>query len=116
MASESTTAANMSASVWMAGSHRPISANEMNAASTVSPARQPPKRHTNAVPATIVPSQVIHSSRFSIAVTSQSAKARNASSSAKNGFDPSVRCSSSQSCALSISRGSSSQTSDAGHG
>ena len=42
--SERTTAASISASVWMLGSHSPISANATNAASTMSPARQPPKR------------------------------------------------------------------------
>jgi hypothetical protein len=73
-----------------------MSAKEMNAARTTSPARQPPKRHTISVPAAIVPSQVIHSRTSSSPVTSQSANARNPSSTAKNG----------QSCALSISRGS----------
>ena len=48
--SENETAANISASVWMLGSHNPISANEANAARTISPARRPPKRATINVP------------------------------------------------------------------
>ncbi len=101
----------------MLSSHRPISANETNAPSTMSPARQPPKRQTNSVPAAIMPGHVSHSKKSSSAVTSQSAKARKPSRIAKKMFGFSaVRCSSSQSCALSISPGSSDQVSDAGHG
>ena len=110
------TAALISASVWMLSSQRPSRANEMNAPSTMSPARRPPKRHTISVPAAIVPTQVSHSMTSRSAVTSHSQAARKASRRAKNGFEPSVRCSRSHSCASSSLRGSSSQVSDTGQG
>ena len=59
--SESDTAASMSASVCMLGSHRPISANNANAPSTQSAARQPPKRSTISTKAAVVPTQVMSS-------------------------------------------------------
>ena len=46
IASESSTAADISASVCMLSSHRPMRANETKAPSTISAARQPPKRST----------------------------------------------------------------------
>jgi hypothetical protein len=108
------TAAVISARVWMLSSQRPSSANDTNAPNTISAARKPPKRRTMSVLAAIMPTQVSHSKAFSSAVTSHSANARNPSSTAKNGFEPSVRCSRSHSCASSSLRGSSSHVSDAG--
>ena len=49
-AARAATATSISASVSMLGSHRPISANAANAASTPSAARQPPKRSTISAP------------------------------------------------------------------
>jgi hypothetical protein len=116
-ASERSTAASMSASVCMLSSQSPISAKDTNAARTISPARQPPKRQTMNVPAAIVPTQVSASMKSSSAATSQSAKARKPSRIAKKMFGFSaVRCSSSQSWAVSISDGSSAHVSAAGHG
>ncbi len=111
---EIVTAAVISASVWMLSSQRPRSAKETNAKRVISPARRPPKRSTIRVLAAIMPTQVSHSKTSSSAVTSQSQKARNASSTAKNGLEPSVRWSSSQVWASSSLRGSSSQVSEAG--
>ena len=107
ISSESDTAASISASVCTLSSHSPISANEANAASTMSPARQPPKRHTISTPAASVPTQVIHSIASLAVVTSQSANARKPSRIAKTKLRSSaVRCSSSQLCALSSRSGS----------
>ena len=80
------TAAVISASVWMLSSQRPRRAKETNAKRVISPARRPPKRSTIRVLAAIMPTQVSHSKKSRSAVTSQSQKARNASSTAKNGF------------------------------
>ena len=61
----------------MLGSHSPISANEANAANTISAARQPPKRSTISTRrGDRAPTQVIHSSASVNALTSQSANAR----------------------------------------
>jgi hypothetical protein len=111
---EIVTAAVIRASVWMLSSHRPSSANETNARNVIRAARQPPKRSTMSVLAATMPTQVSHSKKSRSAVTSHSQKARKASSTAKNGLEPSVRCSSSQFCASSSLRGSSSQVRDAG--
>ena len=111
---EISTAAPISASVCMLSSHRSSRANDTNAPSTTSAARRPPNRRTIAVPPTITPTHVSHSRKSRIAVTSHSQAARKASRTAKNGFEPSVRCSRSQSCASSSLRGSSSQVSAAG--
>ena len=59
--SDSDTAASMSASVCMLGSHRPITANDANAPSTHSAARQPPNRSTISTKAAVVPTQVMSS-------------------------------------------------------
>ena len=100
-ASDSSTAADISASVWMLSSQSPMSANETNAAATMSAARQPPKRSTISTEAAIVPTHVSHSSRSLSAVTSQSASARKPSKTAKMTFGFSaVRCSSSQVCSV----------------
>ena len=81
----------------MLSSHSPISANDTNATSTISAARQPPKRSTIRTDAAIVPTQVSHSSTSLMAVTSHSASARKPSRIAKMMFGFSaVRCSSSQ--------------------
>ena len=115
--SESATAASISASVWMLGSHSPISANERNAARTISAARQPPKRSTISVAAAVTPSQVIHSSASVNARTSHSATARNASRMEKMKFGSvAERCSISQPWKSSSSFGSADHTSDCGHG
>ena len=83
MPSESSTAANISASVWTLSSHRPIRAKEANAANTISAARQPPKRSTISTDAASVPTQVIQSIASLAVVTSQSANARKPSRIAK---------------------------------
>src|SRR5215211_1759094 len=117
MSSESETAASIRASVCTLSSQRPISANDTNAANTISPARQPPYRHTISTPAASVPTQVIHSSASLNAATSQSANARKPSKIAKTMLRSSaVRCSSSQVWALSSRSGSSLQVSALGHG
>ena len=115
--SENETAANISASVWMLGSHSPISANEANAARTISPARRPPKRATISVPVTVTPSQVIHSSASVKALTVHSAIARNASRIEKMKFGSvAERWSISQPWKSSSSSGSADHTSADGHG
>ena len=117
MTSDSVTAADMRASVCMLSSHSPISAKATNAASTISAARSPPKRHTMSVPATSVPIQVSHSSALVSAVTSQSASARKPSKIAKMMFgSAAVRSSSSQPWRSSSFSGSCVQVSDSGHG
>ena len=115
IASDSSTAASISPSVWMLSSHSPISANETNAKNTISAARPPPKRHTSRVEAAIVPTQVSHSKTSMKAVTSHSQNERKPSSTAKTGLGfAAVRCSSSQSWASSSLLGSCSQVSEAG--
>src|SRR5688572_16704116 len=115
--SENATAASISARVWMLDSQSPISANDTNAANTISPARQPPKRATLSVPGAVKPSHVIHSSASVNAFTVHSATARKASRIEKMKFGSvAERCSISQPWKSSSSPGSAPQTSDDGHG
>ena len=58
IASERATDANVRANVRILGSHRPIAANDTNAASVPSAARRPPKRKTTSTPRAVVPTQV----------------------------------------------------------
>jgi hypothetical protein len=60
-ASDSPTAASISARVCRLSAHRPIAAKEASAATIQAAARQPPKRSAASVKAAVVPNQVIHS-------------------------------------------------------
>ena len=58
-ASESATAASISASVSMLSSQSPSVPNDASAPSMISDARSPPKRRASSVAADVVPAQVI---------------------------------------------------------
>ena len=75
--SASPTDAIISASVSMLASQRPSSANEAKPASTIAPARRPPKRQTTSVPATVVPIQVSQRMNWLSQATRLSRKIRN---------------------------------------
>src|SRR5918994_1003090 len=117
IARESETAANISASVWMLGSHRPMSAKAANAARTISAPPTPPKRSTISVRAAVTPIHVIHRSASVNALTSHSANARKPSKIAKMMFGSAAeRWSISQPWKSSRWLGSAAHTSDCGHG
>ena len=118
IASDSVTAASISASVWMLSSQSPISANEAKAPAVISAARQPPKRSTISTPAANVPTQVSHSSMSVRALTSHSANARKPSKIAKMKFGSARRCAARAASVWksSSSPGSSVHVSEAGQG